>query len=140
VTLWHGRFGDAPADELLAFTVSLPFDQRLATDDLACSRAHVRGLERGGILTEAELAAILEALDQVADRLGRTGLDVVLDEGGASGRARVVVAGVDDVTAAVLAAPGVPLVAVRSGEDSDRIGLDERVDRLVARPVSPDTH
>ena len=39
--LWHGRFGDGPADELLAFTVSLPFDQRLAADDLAGSRAHV---------------------------------------------------------------------------------------------------
>ncbi len=40
--LWHGRFGEGPADELLAFTVSLPFDRRLATDDLAGSRAHVR--------------------------------------------------------------------------------------------------
>ena len=29
-TLWHGRFADGPADELLAFTVSLPFDRRLA--------------------------------------------------------------------------------------------------------------
>ena len=44
--LWHGRFGEGPADELLAFTVSLPFDRRLAGDDLAgrartsrCSRA-----------------------------------------------------------------------------------------------------
>ena len=39
--LWHGRFGEGPADELLAFTVSLPFDRRLAVDDLAGSRAHV---------------------------------------------------------------------------------------------------
>ena len=34
-TLWHGRFEGGPADELLAFTVSLPFDQRLAADDIA---------------------------------------------------------------------------------------------------------
>ena len=27
--LWHGRFGEGPSDELLAFTVSLPYDQRL---------------------------------------------------------------------------------------------------------------
>ena len=53
-TLWHGRFEGGPADELLAFTVSLPFDQRLAPDDIAGSRAHVRGLVRAGILTEAE--------------------------------------------------------------------------------------
>ena len=32
-----------PAEELLAFTVSLPFDRRLAADDIAGSRAHVRG-------------------------------------------------------------------------------------------------
>ena len=35
MTLWHGRFDDGPSDELLAFTVSLPFDQRLAADDIA---------------------------------------------------------------------------------------------------------
>jgi argininosuccinate lyase len=33
MTLWSGRFGDGPSDELLAFTVSLPFDKRLALDD-----------------------------------------------------------------------------------------------------------
>ena len=38
-TLWHGRFAGGQADELVAFTVSLPFDRRLAADDLACSRA-----------------------------------------------------------------------------------------------------
>ena len=42
-TLWHGRFEGGPADELLAFTVSLDYDRRLAPDDLAGSRAHVRG-------------------------------------------------------------------------------------------------
>ena len=48
--LWHGRFGEGPSDELLAFTVSLPFDRRLAPDDLAGSRAHVHMLERVGLL------------------------------------------------------------------------------------------
>ena len=46
--LWHGRFGEGPADELLAFTVSLPFDRRLAADDLAGSRAHVAMLAHVG--------------------------------------------------------------------------------------------
>ena len=44
--LWHGRFANDPSEQLLAFTVSLPFDQRLAGDDLVGSRAHVRGLFR----------------------------------------------------------------------------------------------
>ncbi len=68
-TLWHGRFEGGPADELLAFTVSLPFDQRLAPDDIAGSRAHVRGLVRAGVLTEAERDTVLGALDQVEDEL-----------------------------------------------------------------------
>ncbi|HEY5698647.1 MAG TPA: argininosuccinate lyase [Acidimicrobiales bacterium] len=69
MTLWHGRFGDGPAEELLAYTVSLPFDVRLAADDLAGSRAHVRGLVRGELLDGDEAAAVLAALDQVEAEL-----------------------------------------------------------------------
>ncbi len=68
-TLWHGRFGGDPADELLAYTVSLPFDRRLAPDDLRGSRAHVRGLVRAGIMEGDEAAAVLAALDAVAEEL-----------------------------------------------------------------------
>ena len=69
VTLWHGRFEDGPAEELLAYTVSLPFDVRLAADDLAGSRAHVRGLVRGELLDGDEAGAVLAALDQVEEEL-----------------------------------------------------------------------
>jgi argininosuccinate lyase len=68
-TLWHGRFADGPAAELLAFTVSLPYDQRLAPDDLTGSRAHVRGLARAGILSAEETDAVLAALDEVGAEL-----------------------------------------------------------------------
>ncbi len=68
-TLWHGRFEGGPAEELLAYTVSLPFDQRLAPEDVAGSRAHVRGLERAGILDAAETAAVLDALAVVEGEL-----------------------------------------------------------------------
>jgi argininosuccinate lyase len=71
-TLWHGRFEGGPAEELLAFTVSIDFDQRLAADDLAGSRAHVRGLARAGILTDDEAGVVLAALDRVTEEL-RTG-------------------------------------------------------------------
>lgn len=67
--LWHGRFGDGPSDELLAFTVSLPFDRRLAADDLAGSRAHVRMLAKVGLLTDEERAVVLTALDRVSEEL-----------------------------------------------------------------------
>lgn len=60
--LWHGRFDRGPAAELVDFTESLSYDQRLVADDIHCSRAHVRGLERGGILTSDECTTILDAL------------------------------------------------------------------------------
>ena len=68
-TLWHGRFEGGPAEELLAFTVSLPFDARLAADDITGSRAHVRGLLRAGVLTEEECTSVLAALDTVEAEL-----------------------------------------------------------------------
>jgi argininosuccinate lyase len=67
--LWHGRFGEGPADELLAFTVSLPFDRRLAADDLLGSRAHVSMLTHVGLLTEDERSIIHAALDRVEREL-----------------------------------------------------------------------
>ena len=63
--LWHGRFAEPPADELLAFTASIGFDQRLAADDIVGSRAHVRMLAKVGLLTKEEERAILAALDRV---------------------------------------------------------------------------
>jgi argininosuccinate lyase len=67
--LWHGRFAEAPADELLAFTSSLGFDRRLAGDDIAGSRAHVAMLADVGLLTDDEVAAITTALDTVDKEL-----------------------------------------------------------------------
>jgi argininosuccinate lyase len=70
MTLWSGRFGeDGPSEELLAFTVSLPFDERLAADDIVGSKAHVRGLGRSKILTSEEAAVVVTALDRVGDEL-----------------------------------------------------------------------
>jgi argininosuccinate lyase len=68
-TLWHGRFAGGPADELLAFTVSLDYDRRLALDDLAGSRAHVGGLVKAGLLTDEEAGLVLAALDRVEQEL-----------------------------------------------------------------------
>jgi argininosuccinate lyase len=68
-TLWHGRFAGGPAAELMAYTASLPFDQRLWPDDIDGSRAHVRGLARAGLLTTEEAEAVLAALDTVAAEL-----------------------------------------------------------------------
>jgi argininosuccinate lyase len=68
-TLWHGRFAGGPSDALMAFTVSLPFDRRLAAVDIAGSRAHVRGLVRSELLDGDEAGAVLAALDHVEQEL-----------------------------------------------------------------------
>ncbi len=68
-TLWHGRITEAPAHELMAFTVSLPFDRRLAGDDIEGSRAHVAMLASVGLLTEEERSLIVAALAQAEKEL-----------------------------------------------------------------------
>jgi argininosuccinate lyase len=68
MTLWQGRFGgEGSADELLAFTVSLSYDRRLAPDDLKGSMAHVRGLARVGLLSDDEATILIAALKQVSE-------------------------------------------------------------------------
>ena len=70
MTLWQGRFGSGtPAEELLEYTVSLPYDKRLAVDDVAGSKAHVRGLVAAGILTDGDAQILNAALERVADEL-----------------------------------------------------------------------
>ncbi len=69
MTLWHGRLSGGTADVVMDYSVSLHYDRQLALDDLTGSRAHVRGLGRGGLLTGEEVATLLAALDQVQQEL-----------------------------------------------------------------------
>ncbi len=48
---------------------SVDFDQRLWPQDVAGSRAHVNGLARAGVLTDAEASALTAGLDAVAAEL-----------------------------------------------------------------------
>jgi len=63
--LWHGRFNEAPADSLMAFTASIGFDVRLWRDDIAGSLAHAAMLGESGVLGRADSEAIIAALHQV---------------------------------------------------------------------------
>ncbi len=69
MTLWHGRLSGGTADVVMDYSVSLHYDRRLALDDLAGSRAHVRGLGRGSLLSPDEVTALVAALDQVEEEL-----------------------------------------------------------------------
>jgi len=63
--LWHGRFSEAPADSLTAFTASIGFDVRLWRDDIAGSIAHAHMLGAAGVLPQVESEAIVAALREV---------------------------------------------------------------------------
>lgn len=67
ISLWGGRFAGGPADALAALSVSTHFDWRLARYDIAGSRAHARALAAAGLLDDAQLAGMIDALDRLED-------------------------------------------------------------------------
>ncbi len=69
VALWGGRFAAGPADALAQLSKSTDFDWRLARYDLAASRAHARVLSRAGLLGDQDLAAMIDALDELERRV-----------------------------------------------------------------------
>lgn len=70
--LWGGRFAGGPSPELEALSRSTHFDWRLASYDLAGSRAHARALAQAGLLNDAELQGLLDGIDEL-DRRVRSG-------------------------------------------------------------------
>ena len=60
--LWGGRFSEANDARVEAFTRSIDVDRELAADDLVGSIAHVRGLGRAGLLTEAQVDELVAGL------------------------------------------------------------------------------
>ena len=67
--LWGGRFGGDPAEALFALSRSTDFDWRLAPYDVAGSRAHAKALHRAELLTDDELAAMIEGLDALGSEV-----------------------------------------------------------------------
>ncbi len=63
--LWGGRFAGGPADALAALSRSTHFDWRLAPQDIAGSKAHARVLHAAGLLDDAALAGMLDALERL---------------------------------------------------------------------------
>ncbi|MDQ6947298.1 MAG: argininosuccinate lyase, partial [Actinomycetota bacterium] len=53
------------------------YDQRLGADDIAGSKAHVRGLARAGILSDDDALVLLAALDRVGEELATATLRFV---------------------------------------------------------------
>ena len=67
--MWGGRFAAGPAEIMREITPSIDFDKRMAREDLAGSRAHVRMLSNEGIIPKEDASAILLGLDQIEKEL-----------------------------------------------------------------------
>ncbi|SFG97377.1 argininosuccinate lyase [Palleronia marisminoris] len=60
--MWGGRFAGGPDQIMEAINASIGFDQRLAAQDVAGSRAHAAMLAAQGIITDKDAEAIREGL------------------------------------------------------------------------------
>jgi argininosuccinate lyase len=63
--LWGGRFETGPSEIFESFSGSLHFDKRLLDADCRGSQAFARALQRVGILTAEESAALEDAFEQI---------------------------------------------------------------------------
>jgi len=61
-TMWGGRFAAGPDAIMEAINASIGFDQRLAAQDIAGSRAHAAMLAAQGIITDKDAEGIREGL------------------------------------------------------------------------------
>ncbi len=64
-----GRFASGPAADVAQFTESISFDWRLWRYDILGSMAHATMLQKIGVLTKAELNAIVKGLDAIAKEI-----------------------------------------------------------------------
>ena len=64
--MWHGRFSKDPSARLRAYGQSVSFDQRLALQDIAGSKAHAAALRKARLLTPNEWKTIHRGLESIA--------------------------------------------------------------------------
>ncbi|MCF8055453.1 MAG: argininosuccinate lyase [Desulfocapsa sp.] len=67
--LWGGRFEEATAASVEAFTESISYDRRLYSYDIAGSKAHATMLAANGLLSKDELTAIVDGLTAIESRI-----------------------------------------------------------------------
>ncbi|WP_421937702.1 argininosuccinate lyase [Phenylobacterium sp.] len=67
--MWGGRFSGKPAELMQAINVSIGFDRRLSSQDLAGSRAHAAMLRTAGVISSEDEAAIQSGLETIAGEI-----------------------------------------------------------------------
>jgi argininosuccinate lyase len=63
--MWGGRFSAGPSAVMEAINASIGFDQKMAYQDIAGSKAHARMLADNGIITDADADKIIDGLVKI---------------------------------------------------------------------------
>ena len=69
--MWGGRFAEATAASVEAFSASIQYDARLYRHDIMGSTAHARMLARQGLITAEECDAIVQGLREIEAEIDR---------------------------------------------------------------------
>jgi len=69
--MWGGRFAEATAASVEAFSASIQYDARLYRHDIMGSTAHARMLARQGLITAEECDAIVQGLSVIEAEIDR---------------------------------------------------------------------
>src|SRR5689334_16369244 len=69
-----GRFETKPDELMTRINASIGFDKRLWREDIAASKGHAAMLREQAIISDADVGAILEGLDQITSEYERDGV------------------------------------------------------------------
>ena len=69
MALWGGRFSTGPAESVAALSRSVDFDWRLVQYDIRTNIAHVNGLTRSGVISQADALLIKAALVELSEEV-----------------------------------------------------------------------
>lgn len=77
--LWGGRFDGKNEAWIDAFGASIPFDQKLAKQDITGSLAHVKMLAHTGIIAQEEAQTIIDGLEKLQEKLANGELTFTIE-------------------------------------------------------------
>ena len=72
--MWGGRFAEGPSALMREINASIAFDKQLWRQDIAASKAHAAMLGARGIVSAADVAAILAGLEKIAAEYEASGV------------------------------------------------------------------
>ena len=76
---WSGRFNEPVSELVKKYTGSIDFDKRLAKWDIQGSLAHARMLQQSGVLSEDDVVAIQQGMQEILEEITHGTLEWSLD-------------------------------------------------------------